>query len=76
VRNISTLQRKKEFLLDATEFCVEIINTEKNKYVVMSSHQNAKKKFNTKVANESFERVKCSSSGNDNNKLKLHSKLN
>jgi len=44
-------------LLEASREVGLVINTEKNKYMVMSCHQNARKNHNLMTANKHFENV-------------------
>jgi nitrous oxide reductase len=56
-RNIDTIQKYTEALLDASkEVCLEV-NPEKTKYMLMTRSQKTKQKHSIKIMNRSFEDV-------------------
>jgi hypothetical protein len=57
VENINTIKRKMEVLLEASKEVGLEVNAEKDKYIVVSCHQNSKQSHNLLIDNKSFENV-------------------
>jgi hypothetical protein len=55
--NIDTIKKNTEILIDASKEVGLEINIEKNKYMLLSRHQNAGQNLDIKIANRSFENV-------------------
>jgi cytidine deaminase len=76
-RNIKTIKRNREALLDASKEVYVGVNTENIKYMFMSHHQNAVQNHSLKIANKSFDTVANSDIFGDNhNKSEFHSQRN
>jgi hypothetical protein len=52
-KNINTMRKSTETLLDASRVCLEI-STWKSMYMFMSHHQNVEENHNIKLANTAF----------------------
>jgi hypothetical protein len=58
--NTDTIKKNIETLIGASkDICLEV-NTEKNKYMLLSRHQNAGQNHDIKIANRSFENTHSS----------------
>jgi hypothetical protein len=55
--NIVTIKKNTETLLDASNDVGLEVNAEKNKYLLMSDHQNSGQNHNIKITNGSFANV-------------------
>jgi hypothetical protein len=55
--NIDTIKKNKEALINASKEVRLEINTEKTKYMLLSSHQNVGQNRDIKIASRSFENV-------------------
>jgi hypothetical protein len=55
--NIDTIEKNTESLIDASKEVGLVINAEKTKYMLLSSHQNLDQNWDIKMANRSFENV-------------------
>jgi hypothetical protein len=54
-KNIDTIKKNTEVVLDASKEIGPKVNAEKIKYILMSHNQNIGQKHNVKIANRSFE---------------------
>jgi hypothetical protein len=55
--NIDTIKKNTETLVDASKEVGLEINVDKNKYMLLSRHQNVGQNRDTKIANRSLEKV-------------------
>jgi ribosomal protein S2 len=55
--NIDTIKRNTQTLIDSTKEVSLEVNTERTKYMLLSSHQNAGKSHDIKLGNRCFENV-------------------
>jgi hypothetical protein len=55
--SVNTIKEISEILLEASRDVGIEINAEKTKYMIMSRHPNSGQNQNTRIANESFEKV-------------------
>jgi hypothetical protein len=55
--NISTIQKSRETLIDASKEVGLEINVEKTKYMLLSHHQNVGQNWDLRIANRLFENV-------------------
>jgi hypothetical protein len=75
--NIDTIKKNTETLIDASKEVGLEINVDKTKYMLLSRHQNAGHKHDTKTANRYFENVsQFIIFGNNSNKSKFDSRGN
>jgi hypothetical protein len=62
--NIVTIKKNTETFIDASKKVGLEINIEKNKYILLSHHQNAGQYCDIKIASRTFENVKVQTFGN------------
>jgi hypothetical protein len=57
IDSINTIEENTEYLIEASRDIGLEINAEKTKYMIIFRHPNSRQNQNTKIANESFEKV-------------------